>query len=74
MEEKKFSVLPKLVLLFGDIGIAISVYAFVTTVILVRVDLIGNFGLYQGILPVQIILMGLLFNINGWSVSCRSSS
>ena len=65
MEEKKFSVLPKLVLLFGDIGIAASVYAFVTTVILVRVDLIGNFGLYQGILPVQIILMGLLFNING---------
>lgn len=55
----------KLVLLLGDIGIVVSVYLFVTTVILVRGSLISNFDLYQGMLPVQVILTGLLFNING---------
>ena len=55
----------KLVLLLGDMGIVVSVYLFVTTVILVRGSLISNFDLYQGMLPVQVILTGLLFNING---------
>ena len=55
----------KLMLLLGDMGIVVSVYLFVTTVILVRGSLISNFDLYQGMLPVQVILTGLLFNING---------
>ena len=55
----------KLVFLLGDMGIVVSVYLFVTTVILVRGSLISNFDLYQGMLPVQVILTGLLFNING---------
>ena len=55
----------KLVLLLGDMGFVVSVYLFVTTVILVRGSLISNFDLYQGMLPVQVILTGLLFNING---------
>lgn len=55
----------KLVLLLGDMGIVVSVYLFVTTVILARGSLISNFDLYQGMLPVQVILTGLLFNING---------
>ena len=55
----------KLVLLLGDMGITVLVYLFVTTVILARGSLITNFDLYQGMLLVQVILTGLLFNING---------
>ena len=65
MGNRAFPMSQKLVLLLGDIGIVVSVYLFVTTVILVRGSLISNFDLYQGMLPVQVILTGLLFNING---------
>ena len=65
MGNRAFPMSQKLVLLLGDMGIVVSVYLFVTTVILVRGSLISNFDLYQGMLPVQVILTGLLFNING---------
>ena len=65
MGNRAFPLSQKLVLLLGDMGIVVSVYLFVTTVILVRGSLISNFDLYQGMLPVQVILTGLLFNING---------
>ena len=65
MGNRAFPMSQKLVFLLGDMGIVVSVYLFVTTVILVRGSLISNFDLYQGMLPVQVILTGLLFNING---------
>ena len=65
MGKKNFPMSQKLVLLLGDMGITVLVYLFVTTVILARGSLISNFDLYQGMLPVQVILTGLLFNING---------
>lgn len=65
MGKKNFPMSQKLALLLGDMGIVVLVYLFVTAVILARGSLLSNFDLYQGILPVQIILMGLLFNING---------
>ena len=65
MEKKDFPMSQKLALLLGDMGITLLVYLFVTTVILARGSLITNFDLYQGMLPVQVILTGLLFNING---------
>ena len=65
LRNRAFPMSQKLVLLLGDMGIVVSVYLFVTTVILVRGSLISNFDLYQGMLPVQVILTGLLFNING---------
>ena len=65
MEKKDFPMSQKLALLLGDMGITVLVYLFVTTVILARGSLITNFDLYQGMLPVQVILTGLLFNING---------
>lgn len=65
MGNRAFPMSQKLVLLLGDMGIVVSVYLFVTTVVLVRGSLISNFDLYQGMLPVQVILTGLLFNING---------
>lgn len=65
MGKKNFPMSQKLALLLGDMGITVLVYLFVTTVILARGSLITNFDLYQGMLPVQVILTGLLFNING---------
>lgn len=65
MGKKNFPMSQKLALLLGDMGITVLVYLFVTTVILARGSLISNFDLYQGMLPVQVILTGLLFNING---------
>lgn len=65
MGKKNFPMSQKLALLLGDMGITVLVYLFVTTVILARGSLIINFDLYQGMLPVQVILTGLLFNING---------
>ena len=60
MGKKNFPMSQKLALLLGDMGITVLVYLFVTTVILARGSLIINFDLYQGILPVQVILTGLL--------------
>lgn len=65
MGKKDFPMSQKLALLLGDMGITVLVYLFVTTIILARGSLIINFDLYQGMLPVQVILTGLLFNING---------
>jgi len=61
MRRKNFPMSQKLALLLGDVGITVLVYLFVTTVILARGSLITNFDLYQGMLPVQVILTGLLF-------------
>ena len=61
MGKKNFPMSQKLALLLGDMGITVLVYLFVTTVILARGSLITNFDLYQGMLPVQVILTGLLF-------------
>ncbi len=65
MHSNRFPMSQKLLLLIGDIGITIIVYLFVTTFILMRGSLISNFELYQGMLPIQVILIGLLFNVNG---------
>lgn len=65
MQGRNFPMSRKLILLLGDISITILVYLFVTTFILMRGSLLSNFDLYQGMLLVQVILTGLLFNING---------
>lgn len=65
MQGRNFPMSRKLILLLGDVSITILVYLFVTTFILKRGSLLSNFDLYQGMLLVQVILTGLLFNING---------
>lgn len=63
--QRKFPTLRKLVLLCGDIGIIIlSTYLAVSIIFSYR-PLQMNMEIYQSMLPVSIITIGILLNVNG---------
>jgi len=65
MRMRKCPMSRKLLLLLGDIGIVIFSYCLATALVLDKAILIPSAGLYSGMLPIMIVIVGLLFNING---------
>ncbi|SFW36857.1 sugar transferase [Selenomonas ruminantium] len=65
MYARKFPVSRKVIMLFGDIALIVLSYLLVTMFVLDKVILLANLSLYQGMLPVMIVVTGLLLGING---------
>lgn len=62
--QKKFPKSRKLILLFGDIAFMV-ISAIMTMNLFFGHSLTNvNFGLYINMIPIMIVLMGVLFNIN----------
>ncbi|WP_019551916.1 sugar transferase [Propionispira raffinosivorans] len=55
----------KLILLFGDIGLMVLAAIIAANLILDKDLLKVNINLYSGMVPIMLILMGILFNVNG---------
>ena len=63
--QKNFPKSRKLILLFGDIAFMV-ISAIMTMNLFFGHSLTNfNFGLYINMIPIMIVLMGVLFNING---------
>lgn len=63
--QKKFPKSRKLILLLVDIALMILSAAIAMNLCLGREVLDLNHNLYSGMIPIMVILMGILFNING---------
>lgn len=63
--QRRFPMSRKLVLLIGDITLVIFAALLATKLILDRDILRMNIELYSSMIPVMVIVMGVLFNING---------
>jgi len=62
---RRFPMSRKLVLLFGDIGLMVLAATIAANLVLDKELLKMNINLYSGMVPIMIILMGILFNVNG---------
>lgn len=60
-----FPVSRKVIMLLGDIAIIVMSYLLVTMFYLDKNVLLSGLSMYQEMLPVTVIVMGLLLNING---------
>ncbi len=65
MHARKFPVSRKVIMLFGDIALIVLSYLLVTVFVLDRTILLASLSLYQGMLPVTVVVTGLLLGING---------
>lgn len=52
-------------MLFGDIALIVLSYLLVTMFVLDKAILLASLSLYQGMLPVMVVVTGLLLGING---------
>ncbi len=62
---RKFPMSRKLALLLGDIGLMIVMAIIAAKLVLDKELFIMKMDLYSGMIPVMVVLMGVLFNING---------
>ncbi len=65
MHARKFPVSRKVIMLCGDIALIVLSYLLVTMFVLDKAILLASLSLYQGMLPVMIVVTGLLLGING---------
>lgn len=62
---RRFPMSRKLVLLLGDIGLMVLAAIIAANIVLNKDLLKMNIDLYSGMVPIMIVLMGILFNVNG---------
>lgn len=63
--QRRFPMSRKLILLFGDIALVVLAALLATNLVLDRSILQMNMETYSGVIPVMIVVMGVLFNVNG---------
>ena len=65
MHARKFPVSRKVIMLFGDIALIVLSYLLVTMFVLDKAILLASLSLYQGMLPIMVVVTGLLLGVNG---------
>ena len=65
MHARKFPVSRKVIMLFGDIALIVLSYLLVTVFVLDKSILMASLPLYQGMLPVTVVVTGLLLGVTG---------
>lgn len=65
LHARRFPVSRKVIMLLGDIALIILSYLLVTMFVLDKAILLASLSLYQGMLPVMVVVTGLLLGING---------
>lgn len=63
--QRRFPMSRKLILLFGDIALVVLAAILATNLVLDRSILQMNMETYSGVIPVMVVVMGVLFNVNG---------
>ena len=63
--QRRFPMSRKLILLLGDIALMVFAAVLASNILLEQEILQMNIEVYTGAVPVMVILMGVLFNING---------
>lgn len=63
--ERKFPASRKLIMLLGDIALVVMSYLLVTIFFLDKAILLSGLSMYQGMLPVTVVVMCMLLSING---------
>lgn len=63
--QRRFPMSRKLILLFGDIALVVLSAILATNLVLDRSILQMNMETYSGVIPVMVVVMGVLFNVNG---------
>lgn len=63
--QRRFPMSRKLILLLGDIALLVLAAVLATNIVLDKDILQMNIELYSGVVPLMVVLMGILFNVNG---------